>query len=478
MQDSYRDSKEWQSKALELGVIGAIGTGVGATILRGNASSATRGAANTAKRLAKNVDRYLDKTVFKKNPMGKFVYRTLKNVPKKSDLIQRETSDIVDDLKYDMKAIQRQTQQAKQNAALKELAQSYLEGRPAVDVNQLFNEKAHIIQLKSEAGDQWRRGLKSDLLAGNKPASKPLPQPEKKNLMSEAIGASVTGLAFGAGLTGFHALDRKLLGEDKKKERSYGAAGSYLGGKTMEKKAASGATEAYKNIATFGNKIPLAIANGIGFTGVTIGTASLLEKVRAEARQKAGGEPMQPQVVIVENTSGKKGKKNKTLEQAHFLSSSHPANYMMQQNAGQTDEYLEKTSGVRDIGARLQETFSGIPQKVQDFAKDFQGHTEERRRLLDRIEGRSISYENEAARIATPGDIADAAKDYEKFYSPEKAKELSLAHLARNMKMQDQAAHDALYEQMASARLKGLGVASTGAGLAFLARPKKEDQQP
>lgn len=476
MKDSYRDSKEWQSKALELGVIGAIGVGVGSTILRGNASSMKQGAGNAAKRLTKNVDRYMDKTVFRKNPLGRFVYRTLKNVPRQSDLIKRDGEGAINELKYDMEAIRRNAQQAKQNVALKEVADAYLEGRPPVSPDQLFDEKAHIVKLKSEAGDQWRRGLKSDLLVGNAPPPQPLPQPNKKNLASEAIGASVTGLAFGAGLTGFHALDRKLLGEDKKKERSFDAAGSYLGGKTMEKKATGGATQAYKNIATFGNKIPLAIANGIGFTGVTIGTASLLEKVRAEARQKAGAEPMVPQVVIVENDSGKKGK-NKTLEQAHFLSSSHPANYMMQQNAGETDDLLEKVSGVRDIGSRLQASFSGIPQKAQNFMNDFRGHSDERRRLLDRIEGRSISYENEVARTATPGDVADAAKDYEKFHSPEKAKELSLAHLARNMKMQDQAAHDALYDQMASARLKGLGVAGTGAGLAFLARPKKEGEQ-
>lgn len=465
----FDDKKEWGGTALELGMLGAIGTGVGATILRGSASGTSRGAANAAKRIAGNVDKYLDKTVFKKNPIGRTVYRALKGVPKNSALIKKDADEALAALEYNHKAIQKNVDEERNRLVLQEIADAHMNKRTPRPVEDLFDEKAHTLKLKSEAGDKWRSGQWSDYLMNGQTQqgktqqgrSKPKKQDEKRSLASEAVGASVTGLAFGGGLTAFHALDKKLLGEDEKKQKSFDAAGSYLGGDRMNKKASTGASEMYRKLSAVGDKVPLAVANGIGFTGVTIGTAKLLEQVRAEARKEVGAENPQPAVVIVENNGRKK---NKTMNQAHLLSASHPGNYMLSQNAGHVDDSIEKTA------------LANIPQKLKQFASDFAGHGTERRRLLDRIEGKSMSYENEAARLATPGDISDIAEHYRKF-NPEKANEMALADIARDMKIKDQQQHDALYHQMASARLTGLGAAAGTAGLASLAIPNKEDRR-
>lgn len=463
--DKYQDTKEWGGTVLELGIIGAIGTGVGATLLKGNASSGSRGAANAVKRIGKNVDKYMDKTVFRKNPMGRFLYRSLKNVPKSSALIKKDGDQAIAALEFNMNAIGRDTAKERSRLVMQEIADAHMNNRAPRPVEELFDAKAHSLQLQSEAGDKWRSGAHSDYLNTSQkkedPRRRPNPRGEKKSLASEAVGAAVTGLAFGSGLTAFHALDKKLLGEDKKKEKTYGAAGSYLGGGDMRKQAASGAADMYKKLATFGDKVPLAVANGIGFTGVTIGTASLLEKVRAEARKEVGTDVQQPQVVIVENNN--KRKKNSTMTQAHLLTASHPGNYMLSQNAGHADSDMERTAGL-----------AGIPGKLRQFGSDFMGHGDERRRLMDRIDEKSISYQNEAARTATQGDVADIAQHYKKF-NPEKANEMALSDIARTMKMQDQQQHDALYDQMARARLTGIGGAAGAAGLASLAIPSKED---
>lgn len=465
----YERDGEWKSTALELGVLSGIGMGVGAMLLRGNASKAAEGGGKAVKRVAQNVDRYLERSVFKRNPLGKFVYKSLKKVPSQSSKLKRELADPDLAFDFDPVAIKRQVAKERQEAVLREMAQAHIEGRDPRPAEQLFDTTLAKKRRESEAGAAWRDGKPSPYLAGGKPGdgAKPEVKNGRKGLFDEGVGAAVAGLGFGAGLTAFHALDRKLSGEDPKKERSYEAAGSLIGGESMDKRAGS-AGDVYKGVGEFGKKIPNAVANGIGFTGVTLGTASLLEKVRADARKKAGGD--QPQVVVIEapaeENKGKR-KKNDTLQAVHVLSQAHPANYMMTQQASDT-------SGVEKLAAN---PFPGLVQKAKanPFVQDLAGHGAERKRLLERVNGNG--YEREVLETAGDDAIEAASAPFRRIHGDDKAREKGVAGLADALKKQDQAAHDALYDRMARARLLTGGAAIAGGGTAGLLAHDREGRR-
>lgn len=470
----YENDKEWSSTALELGVIGGIGVGVGATLLRGNASSAVNGGGRAVKNITKNVDRYLEKSVFKRNPLGRFVYKTIKKVPGQSSRLRKELELAEDPLLLNHGAIHGQVKQDRQAAVLKELADAHVQGRDPMPAQDIFNKKQTTKQYEAQAGESWRNGQNSPFLKSQNGSGKgkdgtynDKPGGQKKNnLMDEGIGAAVAGLGFGAGLTAFHALDKRLVGEDKKKDKSYEAAGSLIGGGDMDKRAGS-ASEVYKGIGEFGGKVPNAVANGIGFTGVTLGTASLLEKVRADARKKAGND--QPQVVVIEQeNNGKKRKKNDTLQSVHILSQSHPGNFMMTQQAG------SDIGGQEKLAAK---PFPNLLNKVKgnSFVQDLRGHGAERKDLLGRINNHN--YEAQALGEFADIDIQNAAEPFKRVYDHGKAREKGLGELASQLKAKDQVAHDELYERMAKARLLAGGGAAGTAGLVSLATKDKEGHQ-
>lgn len=464
----YERDGEWKSTALELGVLGGIGMGVGATLLRGNASKAAEGGGKAVKRVAQNVDRYLERSVFKRNPLGKFVYKALKKVPGQSSKLKRELGDPDLAFKFDPVAIKRQVDREREQAVLHELAQAHVQGRVPRPTEELFDTTLAKKRREAEAGAAWRDGKPSPYLADARvPSAEPVNANEKKkgSLFDEGVGAAVAGLGFGAGLTAFHALDRKLSGEDPMKERSYEAAGSLIGGENMDKRAGS-AGDMYKGVGEFGKKIPNAVANGIGFTGVTLGTASLLEKVRADARKKAGGE--QPQVVVIEAPAEEKPgkrKKNDTLQAVHVLSQAHPANYMMTQQANDM-------SGQEKLAAN---PFPGLVQKAKanPFVQDLAGHGAERKRLLERVNGNG--YEREVLETAGDDAIDAASAPFRRIHGDDKAREKGVAGLAESLKRQDQEAHDALYDRMARARLLTGGAALGGAGTLGYALRNQED---
>lgn len=469
----FEQDKEWKSTALELGVIGGIGVGVGASLMRGHASSALDGGGKAVKRISKNVDRYLDRAVFKKNPLGRFVYKTLKKVPGQSSRLKEELEVSANPLDFDLKAINARVKADREQVVLKELADAHIQGREPKPYQDLFNKKVSEADYFAQGGEAWRNGQQSPLLKGNggqkgqtKPGGKPKDD-RKGNLMDEGIGAAVTGLGFGAGLTAFHALDKRLLGEDKKKDRSFGAAGSLMGGDDMDKKAGT-ASDVYQGVGSFGKKIPNAVANGIGFTGVTLGTASLLEKVRADARKKAGND--QPQVLVIEQeTDGKKKrKKNDTLQSVHVLSASHPGNFMMTQQASEGHGLLEKVAA---------NPVSGLigKMKANPFVQDLAGHGAERQRLTGRL--KDHNYEVEALSHFGDQELEAAARPYLRVHDTSKANEKGLTDLANQLKSKDQERHDQLYEQMAKARLTTGGAMAGGFGLAGLATRKDKEER-
>lgn len=458
MDKQFENPKEWSNTAIELGVIGAIGAGIGASILKGSASGVSAGSKKTVKHVGKNVDRYLEKNVFKRNPMGRFIYRSMKKVPANSSRIKRDGDRAIADLQFDMGRINYDTGQERKRLALSELADAMINKREPRGIDEIFDSSTHRLKLKAEAGDKWRSGQKSDYLMSEKnntatSLGKTPPQKEKKSLFSEGVGAAVTGIGFGAGLTAFHALDKKLLGDDKKKNRSYEAAGSYIN------KNASGAADAYRKVESFSERIPQAIANGIGYTGVTLGTASLLEKIRADARKKAGTDTASPQVVIVNEGTPSKKQTNQTLKTIHSLSNSNPQQDIITKQAG-SDQWLQSASS-----------------KLKTFGKNLLGHGDERRALMKRINQDGFSYDNEAIRSTTKKELDHLSEVYGKAFNEEKSREMALGEVSRNLKNNDQAKHNELYDSMAKARLQTLGGVGLVGGIASIARPKQEGQR-
>lgn len=232
----------------------------------------------------------------------------------------------------------------------------------------------------------------------------------------------------------------------------------------MNKQAGS-ASDLYDNLNEFGKKVPNAVATGIGFTGVTLGTASLLEKVRADARKKAEKELLQEELESVDRPDvpgpkGKRRRKNDMLESVHVMSASHPGRYMLTQQAASGDGLLEKLAG---------NPFDTVIGKIKKspFIEDVRGHGKTRRQLLDRLDNHN--YELEAIRTFDDEALEQATEPYLRVHDPVKAKEKGLADLANELKDADQDHHDKLYEQMAKARLQLGGGVATGFGLAGLA---------
>lgn len=310
---NYKDS--WLQNSVELAALGAIMTGAGTLAVKGDFSGAFRKGQKAFGAMGKGFENYLKRngsmgTKFGVQ-VGKRAFFNLRKMPKHTgnegvEGIREMLGKNMDAIKTDEKTQQRLRDEVTKrfNSEMgRRRTKDSLDGTNTAretnpdELKQYFYEKVHMEELNHRLyGTPEPSAYKSG--GKNKPTdNKPLF--DKKQIARDMVGTGLTGIAFGAGISGFHALDRMSSNPDnqKKLEDTFDYAGSFLKKEDnkMDKKA--GALEFYKGLGGIYKKTPEAIAGGIGFTGVSLGTAKMMN---SQKEKKDGEEQTDNTRVIIE----------------------------------------------------------------------------------------------------------------------------------------------------------------------------------
>lgn len=319
----FKDS--WLQNTVELAALGAIVTGAGALAVKGDFSGAAKPGKKVFDVMVKGWENYLKRNGSKAGQfgyqVGKKVFFNMKKHPRvtgdeRRNLLMSQISDKMDSIDPNQlrKDVAKQLQNEGQlppftkERGIKtwnDVVDDILDNKDNIKDNQLKNkvkllyQQSHDQQLKKDLNfnQPEPRKQKGKLFGNNNNDNTPVF--DKKQLSRDMISAGVSGLAFGAGISGFHAIDRLSSDKDnqKKLEDTFQFGGSFLPKKedeTMDKKA--GALEFHNALKGIGKKTPEAIASGIGFTGVSLGAAKLMNDKKKKEEESA--EPKGTRVII------------------------------------------------------------------------------------------------------------------------------------------------------------------------------------
>ena len=295
---NYKDS--WLQNTVELAALGTILTGAGTLAVKGNLKSNMPARALGA--MGKGFENYLKRnghlgTKFGYQ-VGKKTFGNLRRMPKNQengaqliqDIIDKGIKEVDDDkvmkAKIRKEVARRLSIEEKENVVDKAIDGSakFPKGNE-VDRARYLYEKVRGEEINKKLHPEQYESKRRPRNSG--PQAAPF---DKKQLSRDMVGAGLTGLAFGAGISGFHAIDRLSGNPDtqKKLEDSFDYAGSFLtkeDDKKMDKRA--GALEFYNGLGAVGRKTPEAIASGLGFTGVSLATAKAMNGQDPRAGKKS-----------------------------------------------------------------------------------------------------------------------------------------------------------------------------------------------
>lgn len=471
-QDEKKDmafADSWKQNAVELGALGALVLGAGHYAVHGNLNALSGGVKDSAKNVLKAFDRY----VVSRGPVSRFVRNIGVGGSKKLlkypgvqnnnfQLLQEERMKARGSL--DPKAIEDKAQRAYKDDFLTGFLAHQENKNPGEfkmenDLN-YYREK-----IKEDELDRAMKEYEKQLFGD--PSKKQENKPQSRG--GQFFGAGLSGLGFGMGLTAFHGLDRAVRQKDdpEKRDRHYEIAGSFLKGErqNMDKKA-NFTRALYDALASVGARTPQAIATGLGYTGVTLGTAALL-KNHPELLQKPGtapvaapnDEPSSPRIII---ELGKD--KNKPLD---------PHQY---------DGYGMSPRVAEEEARGLAKLAGMAPDFLGDFVKNVLGRHNELGTLNDRINEVSHDYRDAAAEALKGQDIGamiqnrypglagfDNQRDFAKEILDSQARAMKREDAQQAQSISDNVKRDRL---LAGAGLAGL--AGTGIGLASLQHKKEE----
>lgn len=471
---NYKDS--WLQDTVELAALGTILTGAGTLAVKGDFSGAFRNGKRAIGAAGKGFENYLKRngsmgTKFGYQ-VGKKVLQNLRMMPKPTG---REGADQlgiilgngvkeVDTNPEIQKRIREEVSRRLQQEQSRNVVDKALDGSsrfPNTDPEtraRFLYEKVRNEEIQKQLyGTKPSPTNKSPEKKENK---KPLF--DKKQIGKDMVGAGVTGLAFGAGISGFHALDRASSNPDnqKKLEDTFHHAGSFLKKKednSMNKSASS--LDVYKGLGGIAKKTPEAIASGIGFTGISLGTAKLLNGKDPRSPKDETDKDNQSTRVIIE--LGKDDQPKSTDK--------HSAMPMglsgLPRLAQQKTESMEKTA---------LPSFNGLKQ----FARDFKGYGKQ----IDELKRQNPS-DVAAARLRNENipklleeNYGNLAKD--DFSKGQFTNKLFDSYTAQAKTELDDTVRD-LETQTANARLKAGagGLLAAGGGLAGLAAMKSKREE-
>lgn len=462
---AFADS--WKQNAVELGALGAIVLGAGHYAVHGNLSALSGGVKDSAKNVLNAFDRYVKSN----GPVATFVrnigVKGAKKLTKYPGIAAPGTTPFLDQAV--LKARSQLDPKKIERIAKDDFVKDYIYGMQQHVDNKLpgqfkmendlhyYRERARtdeVDRLTKQQQDEEAR--KAEAKKNGRPQSTP----------GRFFGAGLSGLGFGAGLTAFHGIDRLSRGKDDhgKRDRNYEVAGSFLKNKdqrnnrggNMDKKA-NFATSLYDSLANVGIRTPQAIATGLGYTGVTLGTAALL-KNHPELLHKPGEGGMSTD------------------------SSDHPTSPRIIIELGQDPKKSldPHASDGYGMSPRLaSDGISGLAKlaTVGSFFKNVGGRHDELRTLSDRINEVNHDYRDEAAAALKGQDITKlVAERYGNLGSFQNERDLarelhdSTARANKRIDLQNQQLiTDAVKRDRLLAAAGTLGLGGAGIGLAQLA---------
>lgn len=467
---TYKDS--WLQNTVELAALGTILTGAATLATTGDLRSVTKGAKRVAGVAGKGFDNYMKRKGSLPSrfgyQVGKKTFLNLKKTQKPSlDGAKRDILSHVDNLvdKVDndpeiRERLEREAAKRLGSEGYRDVIRDGINGtskskdKDLIERGRVIYQKLRDEEIKKINGHSPSKAPKDKKngIWGSFKDGKPLFN--GKEVAQNAIGSGLTGLAFGAGLSGFHAIDRMSSDKDnqKKLEDSFQYAGSFLNQKDdgrMKKQA--GSLETYNRFKEVRKKFPEAVATGLGFTGVSLGAAKVMNDSK-EKKDGENGKPKGTRVIIELGDTDAKDEKNL---------GNHPANAL---------SGLPKLSSIEEGGlAKL--AFRG-----RKFVEDFKGHTKE----IDALKERN--HADVAASQLKDQDVKGLVKNQYGNLVNDKTE----AHFTKSLhdSKTQQVKKDAddrireLETRTADARLKvGAGaVAAGGLGLAGLANRKGNDK--
>lgn len=287
---NYTDS--WLQNTVELAALGTILTGAGTLAVKGDLGGGVRTGKRAIGAMGKGFENYLNRNGSQGTKfgflVGKKTFRNLLNLPKPAQaeaVLDRFKTDIqeVDNNPEIQKRIRKEVARRLANEDKVNVVSKALDGTPRFkDVDEIDRARVIYQKVREEEANKLLYGENYAKKDGSKNKSREKNQKapfDKKQLARDMAASGLTGLAFGGGISGFHALDRMSSNPDnqKKLEDTFQYAGSYLNkedDKRMKKQA--GALDMYNSLKGIGRKTPEAIAGGLGFTGVSLGTAKML----------------------------------------------------------------------------------------------------------------------------------------------------------------------------------------------------------
>lgn len=425
----------WKDKEVELAATTALVVGAGILGATGHIPSMTGYGVKAGKLAGKNFEKYLKRSA---NPairhtytVGSGVFKNLKKGKLSTqqetfdEMVQSSTSRIkdVNEKKLEAAAADRFAKLNNEREFKINQAKALGKDVPDIKVPDPIRVKEQVrIELAEEAAKPFQKDYSQEGIKSLRP----------KEVVDNLAGSGIAAVGFGGGLTAYHMVNNKLADKDPKRDRTFEAAGSYLKdqkeGKRMNKQA--GVRDVHDSLVNLGGKVPAAAATGLGFTGVSLGAASLLNKKKKE-----------------EEGSGKK--QNRIIIEL-----------------GENDPAEPSTSGhAMPMGlGMLPRPELSKNASVNSFLKNIGGRKGEIRELDNRV--KTHNYSTAAADELRGRDVDGLAKSrFGHLLNDEKSKEKLMDEHANILKTKDLSRIENIKDEVAVDRMKGLG----GLGIAGLA---------
>lgn len=441
MEDNQKRSKEdemsfsdsWKRTSVELALGAAVLAGAADTIIKGKPTSFINGGKDAIKAVGGGLNRYIGKkgTTGQKFlfGVGKKSARNLKNEAKKLEEVQLETMG----KRY-------------QNALENDSVKSQIHKRAIAELKGRGIENPTQDQLDIEM--ERLRTKRANATFSKSKKDGPFEQ-----MKGNFLGGTATGLGLGAGVTLFHSLDKKLNNNEKNKnkETSFNLAGSMI--------KSAGVREIYDGLAGAAGNTPKAIATGVGYTGVSLGTAKFLNDKQQKKEEHKDPKPKNSRIII---ELGQEGQEDNSSHATRNTSLSMLPKY----------KDLQKTAS------------------ISNFLKNVGGRGGEVTALERRINGQTVNYRDEAAKALKGQNLSDVVKDRYGNLVVEGTKEMPykagkdffhrelLDSEANLLKRKDQAKLEGIKDDVAMARMKGIGgLAGVGTVGGALSSLKKDDKK-
>jgi hypothetical protein len=308
--DNVNFSDSWLQNSVELALGGAVVAGAGAMAVRGDLSGSLRSGKNVAKAMGRGLDQYINR---RSDPVarllyrvGKGTYRGLGRLPKSTgtegyDTLSRLVTDHLKEIEENPEIKERIAETAAKrfgDTAYKDLMRDIqnntnrfentdMKSRAKTVLNQVKQEELDkALGVTYKSNNTGKRRNKNNQEGGNK-----TPLFNKREMAQNFATAGVYGMGLGAGITGIHALDRAVANPDAQKnvETAFEIGSSWLKREDEnEMKKAAASRDLYNSLKQIRRKTPEAMASGIGFTGISLGTAQLLKNQNTEKKNEEG----------------------------------------------------------------------------------------------------------------------------------------------------------------------------------------------